>query len=388
MWSSVDESRFDWYAQYAMNQEITIAGQKIGIGQPCYIIAEISGNHHQNYDEAAALVRAAKEAGADAVKLQTYTPDTITMNARNEHFMVAGADNPDIWKGKSLYELYQTAYTPWEWQPKLKAIADEIGLPLFSSPFDETAVDFLMAMNVPAFKIASYEVGHIPMLKKIAQTGKPVIMSTGFASMEDIELAVQTLRDHGAKEIALLHCVTSYADAPRPEDMHLSNIRDLAERFHLVTGFSDNNAGVQIPVMSKLAGAAIIEKHFILDKSTGGPDARFSLDPAELRDLISRVRAIEVGEPSDITLDPAAVGQPFYGPINDAEKYNQRFRRSIFITAPIKSGEAFTADNIRVIRPNMGLHSRYYEQVLGRTAMTDLEPGTPLAWDHVTGGQA
>ncbi len=360
---------------------IRIGSRKVGPNEPCFIIAELSGNHHQNYDEAVALVRAAKEAGADAVKLQTYTPDTITMNSRKEWFMVAGKDNPDIWKGKSLYELYQTAYTPWEWQPKLKLLADDIGIPLFSSPFDETAVDFLESINVPAFKVASYEIGHVPMLKKIAQTGKPVIMSTGFASLDDIELALNTLRDNGAKEIAILHCVTSYADAPRPADMHLSNIEDLRQRFGVVTGFSDNNAGIDIPLQAAAAGAAIIEKHFILDHASGGVDAQFSLDPTELKTLIKKIRAIESGDAPNIQLDPVAIGAPFYGPINEAEKYNQRFRRSIFVTKDIKIGQKLTPDNIRIIRPNFGLHSRYYEEVLGRAAVHDIEAGTPLAMD-------
>lgn len=370
-----------------MEQHIIIANRKIGSGQPCFIIAELSANHHQNYDEAVALVKAAKEAGADAVKLQTYTPDTITMNSKKEWFMVAGKDNPDIWKGKSLYELYQTAYTPWEWQPKLKKLADDIGIPLFSSPFDETAVDFLETMNVPAYKVASYEVGHIPMLKKIAQTGKPVIMSTGFASLDDIELAMNTLRANGAKEITILHCVTSYAEAPRPEDMHLSNIHDLQQRFNVVTGFSDNNAGIDIPLQAAAAGATIIEKHFILDHASGGADAQFSLDPNELKKLINAIRAIEAGDTQKISVDPVAMGQPYYGPINKAEKYNQRFRRSIFVTKDIKTGESLTADNVRVIRPNFGLHSRYYEAILGRQAKQNIEAGTPLAWNLIEGGQ-
>lgn len=364
--------------------DITIAGRKIGQGQPCYVVAEISGNHHQRYEEALALVRAAHDAGADAVKLQTYTPDTITMDSRREWFMVAGKDNPDIWKGKSLYELYQTAYTPWDWQPKLKAEADRIGIPLFSSPFDETAVDFLNQMDVPAFKVASYEVGHIPMLEAIARTGKPVIMSVGFASLDDIELAMATLRQAGATQIAVLHCVTSYSDAPRPADMHLVNIRDLRQRFGVVTGFSDNNAGINIPLQAAAAGASIIEKHLTLDRQLGGPDEKFSLEPAELRDLINRIRRLESGRQS-ISVDPVAMGEPFYGPINDAEKYNQRFRRSIFVTKSVSAGESLTAENVRVIRPNFGLHSRYYADVLGRTAARNLEAGTPLRREDVVG---
>lgn len=370
-----------------MKRSISIAGRAIGPGKPCYIIAEISGNHHQNYDEAEALVRTAHEAGADAVKLQTFTPDTITMNSRKEPFMVAGPDNPDVWKGKSLYELYQTAYTPWDWQPKLKAVADSIGITLFSAPFDETAVDFLMGMNVPAFKVASYETGHIPLLAKIAQTGKPVIMSVGMTTLPEIELAVATLRQHGASEIAILHCITSYADMARPEDAHLATIRDLADRFDVVSGFSDNNAGIATPLQAVLAGAVVIEKHLILDRELGGPDARFSLDPAELQEFVQRVRSIEAGEDVSTVLNPLAVGEPAYGPLNDAERYNQRFRRSIFVTKDVHQGESFTRENVRVIRPNHGLHSQHYEEVLTKHASGDIEAGTPLAWELVKGGR-
>jgi pseudaminic acid synthase len=369
-----------------MKSEIHIAGRPIGPGHPAYIVAEISGNHHQKYEEAVALVHAAKKSGADAVKLQTYTPDTITMNSRKEWFMVAGKDNPDIWKGKSLYELYQTAYTPWEWQPKLKKVADEIGIALFSSPFDETAVAFLNHMEVPAFKVASYEVGHIPMLKEIARTGKPVIMSVGFASMEDIELAMDTLLKNGAKEIAILHCVTSYSDAPKPEDMHLSNIRDLRERFGVVTGFSDNNAGIEIPLMAVGAGASILEKHLTLDRKLGGPDEKFSLEPAELEHLIEKIRTTEASA-AKTPPDSVAMGEPFYGPINDAERYNQRFRRSVFVTRDVVSGEEFTPENVRVIRPNFGLHPQFYGVVLGRKAAHAIEAGTPLSWELIVGGK-
>ncbi len=259
-------------------QGLKIGDRIIGTGHPCFVIAELSGNHHQRYEEAVKLIHAAKEAGADAVKLQTYTPDTITINSSKQWFLVAGKDNPRRWKGKTLYELYRSAYTPWEWQPKLKKIADEIGIMLFSSPFDETAVDFLETMQVPCYKVASYEVTHIPLLKKIARTGKPVILSIGFASVEEVGLAIQTLRDGGTRDIAVLHCVTSYADEPKAEDMHLATIRDIRERFCVVSGFSDNNGGIEIPLRAVMAGASIVEKHFILDRSDAGPDANFSLE--------------------------------------------------------------------------------------------------------------
>lgn len=364
------------------NPHFSIAGREIGTGLPCFVVAELSGNHHQHFEEAEALVRAAKDCGADAVKLQTYTPDTITMDCDREWFLVQGEDNPADWKGRTLYSLYQTAYTPWEWQPRLKRVADEIGIPLFSAPFDETAVHFLTGMNVPAFKIASYESGHIPLLASVARTGKPVILSVGMTPLADIELAVATLREHGANDVALLHCVTAYSDRPNPADMHLASIRDLADRFGVISGFSDNNAGIDIPIQSVLAGASIVEKHLILDRSLGGPDARFSLNPAELKKFVDRIRAIETGS-SKVTLDPVALGEPFYGPINDAERYNQRFRRSIFVTNDIAAGELLSSDNIRVIRPAFGLHSRHWHDVLGKRTTQAIARGTPLAWNHI-----
>ena len=347
-----------------------IGNRIIGVGHPCFIVAELSGNHHQNYEEAVKLIYVAKEAGADAVKLQTYTPDTITIDSPKEWFIVAGKDNPDGWKGKTLYELYQTAYTPWEWQPKLKKIADEIGIMLFSSPFDETAVDFLEKMQVPCYKVASYEVTHIPLLRKIANTGKPVILSIGFASLEEVELAIETLREGGTRDIAVLHCVTSYADEPKPEDMHLATIGDIRERFNVVSGFSDNNGGIEIPLRAAMVGASIIEKHFILNRTDAGPDAKFSLEPHELKTMIEKIREAE-----------KAIGSVHYGPVNDAEEYNKRFRRSIFVVEDIKKGEVFTGKNVRVIRPGNGLHSKFFDQVVGKRALENIERGTPLQWN-------
>ncbi|MDO8564871.1 MAG: pseudaminic acid synthase, partial [bacterium] len=323
-----------------------IQGRKIGPKEPCFIVAEISGNHHQNYDEAVALVKAAKEAGADAVKLQTYTPDTITLNSDREWFRVDGEENPEGWKGQTLYQLYEKAYTPWDWQPKLKKLADELGIILFSSPFDETAVDFLENMQVPCYKIASYEATDFVLLRKVAQTKKPVILSIGYASLEEVQFALDTLRKYGATDIALLHCVTGYAAEPKEEDMHLSTIADIQKRFGVVAGFSDNNAGIEIPLSAVRAGASIIEKHLILDRSLGGPDARFSLLPAEFREMVQSIRAMESGA-TNIAVPKQTLGTPHYGPMNALETYNKRWRRSLFSGKDIKKGELFTKENVR-----------------------------------------
>ncbi len=351
---------------------IHIGGREIGQGKPCFIVAEVSANHHQKYDEAVAMIKAAKEAGADAVKLQTYTPDTITIDSNKEWFLVGGKDNPDDWKGKTLYELYQTAYTPWDWQPKLKKIADEIGIFLFSTPFDETAVDLLESMDVPCYKVASYEVNDVTLLRKIARTGKPVIMSIGYASLEDIELALKTLRENGAKEIAILHCVTGYTGDPDPSVMHLKTMRDIEERFGVVAGFSDNNGGIEIPIIAAAHGAAIIEKHFILRRSDGGPDAKFSIEPQELQEMVATIRKHET-----------MLGAPHYGPATEQERYNTRFRRSLFVVKDMKKGEVFTKENARSIRPANGLHTKHYEEIIGKAAAKDIERGTPLAWDLI-----
>lgn len=364
--------------------EITIANRKIGNGHASFIIAELSGNHHQDYEEAVTLVRVAKEAGADAVKLQTYTPDTMTLNSDKEWFRVDGAENPESWKGKTLYQLYQEAYTPWEWQPKLKKLADELGIILFSTPFDATAVDFLETMNVPCYKISSYEVTDIPLLKKVASTGKPVILSIGYASEEEVHEALETLRTNGAGEMAVLHCVTSYAETPMPEMMNLKTIQDIGERFGVVAGFSDNNGGIEFPVMAAEVGASLIEKHLILDRASGGPDARFSITPPELAQMVQDIqeRKNTKGERFE-----KALGNVRYGPANAQEEYNKRFRRSLFIAKDIKKGEAFTRENVRDVRPAFGLPTKYYETIVGKQASCAIESGTPLSWTLIEGGK-
>lgn len=362
--------------------QIQISKRLIGEGAPCFIVAEISGNHHQKYEEAVALMRAAKEAGADAVKIQTYTPDTITLNSDKEWFRMEGEENPENWKGKTLYQLYQETYTPWEWQPKLKRIADELGIILFSTPFDETSVDFLETMNVPCYKIASYEVTDFLLLRKVARTGKPVIMSVGYASVEEIEFALKTLRENGAKEIALLHCATGYAEQPEITGIHLSTIRDLQTRFKVVGGFSDNNAGIDIPLLAVASAARILEKHIILDRRRGGPDARFSLEPAELKEMIRQIRTVESGKKA-VTVSGQALGKPHYGSTNAIEEYNKRWRRSLFSGRNIRKGELFTKENVRDVRPAFGLSTRYFDGIMGKRAARDIPFATPLSFDVI-----
>src|SRR3989338_1480810 len=365
--------------------EFSINGHKIGGENPVFVVAEISGNHHQKYKEAEALVRAAKEAGADAVKLQTYTADTITLNSDKEWFRVGvEADNPELWKGKTLYQLYQTAFTPWDWQPKLKKLADELGILLFSSPFDTTAVGFLEKMNVQFYKIASYEVNDCILLKRVAQTGKPVIMSIGYASVEDVELALKTLRDNGAKDIAILQCITDYKSEADEDHANLATIQDIAQKWGVVAGFSDNSGGIDVPAMAMRAGAAIVEKHIILDRKLGGPDADFSLEPDELKELVLILHG-KKQYVFDEERYKKVLGEPHYGPRNDLEKYNLRWRRSLFAAKDIKKGEKFTAENIRSVRPGFGLHTKYFDQVMNKTAAQDIEFCTPLKKEHIYG---
>ena len=346
----------------------------IGSGHPCFIVAEVSCNHMQDRGKAKKIIKAAAENGADAVKLQTYTPDTITMNVRNKYFLLGGKDNPESWKGKTLYELYGLAYTPWEWHQELKEYAEQLGLVLFSSPFDETAVDFLESLDVALYKIASYEMTHIPLVQKVAATGKPLIMSVGFNTMEEAQESVTAFRTHGGAALALLHCINTYTDDPLPENAHLATIRDLADRFDAVAGFSDNNAGIELPILAVAAGASIVEKHLVVSHDDETLDKRFSLDPVEMKEMVDRIRAHE-----------KAMGTPHYGPVNDSEAYNLRLRRSIFADADIKTGDIFTRANIRVVRPSFGLEPKYFEAVLGKKAVADIKKGEPISRELIGG---
>ncbi len=343
-----------------------IANKKIGKEEPVFIIAELSANHKQDYELAVDTIYAMKEAGADAVKLQTYTPDTITINSNDDIFL----KKDGLWKGKTLYELYQTAYTPWEWQPKLKELSEKLGMVCFSSPFDKSAVDFLEEMNVPAYKIASFEIVDIPLIEYVASKGKPVIMSTGIATTEDIQLAIDTCNKAGNSEIALLKCTSSY---PAPyEEMNLNTIPFLEKKFGVPVGLSDHTLGTSIPVASVALGAVIIEKHFILDKKLDTPDAAFSLDPAEFKQMVDAVRDVE-----------KALGEKEYVFTERMEKARKN-ARSLFVVKDIKKGEIFTEENVRSIRPGAGLHPKFLREVIGKKANADIKKGTPLSWELVS----
>ena len=348
-----------------MAEQIKIGQRTIGAGNPIYVIAEVSANHHQDFDQAVKIVRAAKDAGADAVKLQTYTPDTMTIACSRPEFRIEGT----IWHGRNLYELYGEAFTPWEWQPRLKQLANDLGLDLFSSPFDASAVDFLEEMNVPAYKLASFVLVDIPLIQKMARTGKPLIISTGMATIEEIEEAVQTTRQSGATQIALLKCTSAYPSAP--EEMNLRTIPELSRRFGTPVGLSDHTMGTTVPVTAAALGASIIEKHITLSRSEPGPDSTFSLEPQEFKAMVDAVRIAE-----------KALGEIHFG-VGAREASSRVFRRSLFVVQDVKQGEFFTERNVRSIRPGHGLHTRHLVEVLGRSATRDIQRGTPLTWDLV-----
>lgn len=345
--------------------EIIINNRTIGPGRPVYIIAEMSANHGQDFQQAVRIIEAAKEAGADAVKLQTYTPDTLTINCEQEQFRIQGT----IWQGKTLYELYGEAYTPWEWQPRLKEVADGLGIDLFSTPFDATAVDFLESMRVPAHKVASFELVDHGLLRKVGATGKPVILSTGMASLAEIDEAVHVLRESGAGGVALLKCTSAYP-AP-PEAMNLRTISHLAEAFAVPAGLSDHTLGIAVPVAAVALGATIVEKHLTLSRADGGPDSPFSLEPSEFKAMAAAVREAE-----------SAMGQVSYA-LNEKERASRVFRRSLFVVRDIRAGETLNEENVRSIRPGHGLAPKYLDNVLGRRATRDIACGTPLNWELI-----
>jgi N-acetylneuraminate synthase len=348
-----------------MPPEIKIANRTIGTGHNVYVIAEVSANHHRDFEQAVNIIRAAKDAGADAVKLQTYTPDTMTIDCDRPEFRISGT----IWDGRKLYELYGEAYTPWEWQPRLQKIADDLGLDLFSSPFDSSAVDFLEKMNVPAHKLASFELTDIPLIEKMAHTGKPLIMSTGMATLEEIGEAVQTARQAGATQIALLKCTSGYPALP--EEMNLRAIPELSRQFDVPVGLSDHTMNVAAPVAAVALGASIIEKHLTLSRSDPGPDSAFSLEPHEFKEMVEAVRVAE-----------KALGEIHFG-VSAKEASSRVFRRSLFVVWDVKRGETFTEENVRSIRPGHGLHTRHLKEILGQPATRDIERGSPLSWDMV-----
>ena len=346
--------------------DFKINNRNIGPGHPVYIVAEMSANHNHDYDQAVKIIKAAKEAGADAIKLQTYTPDTLTINCDNDYFQIKGT----IWEGKNLYQLYSEAYTPWEWQPKLQEVGESLGLDFFSTPFDGTAVDFLEELAVPLHKVASFELVDLPLLRKIGATGKPVIMSTGMASLAEIDEAVSSLRKAGTNELILLKCVSAY---PAPlEDMNLRTISHLAEAFNVSVGLSDHSMGISVAVTAVALGACVVEKHFTLSRSMPGPDSAFSLEPDEFSEMVSAIRQTE-----------KALGRVCYE-TTEKERNSRVFRRSLFVVKDMVGGEVFTPENVRSIRPGHGLAPKYLDIVLGKKALAGVMRGTPLSWGLVS----
>lgn len=344
----------------------TIGKAKVGDDSPVFIIAELSANHNQSLQVALDTVKAAADTGADAIKLQHYKPDTITIDCDNKYFQI---NQGTIWDGKTLFNLYQEAFMPWEWTEKIFQAAEDAGLVCFSSPFDFSAVDFLEEFSAPAYKIASFEITDIPLIEYVASKGKPVIISTGIATLSDIELAVQACRRKGNYEISLLKCTSSY---PAPlETVNLNTIPNLKETFHTVVGLSDHTLGTSVPVASVALGGKIIEKHFILDKKLGGPDASFSLDPAEFSMMVKSVREVE-----------KALGKVSYE-LSDKVIKSREHSRSLFIVKDVKKGESLSDENVRSIRPGFGMHTKYLNEIQGKTFRKDLVKGTPMSWDLI-----
>lgn len=348
-----------------MTPAISIAGQRISVDAPPYVIAEISANHNGKLDTALRIIDAAKVAGASAVKLQTYRPDTITLNSDAEPFRIRGG----LWDGRTLYDLYEQAHMPWEWHAVLFEHARNRGITIFSSPFDNTAVDLLESLDAPAYKIASFEAVDLPLIRYVARTGKPMIISTGMADAQEIGEAVEAARSGGCKELALLHCVSGY---PAPAaDYNLHTIADMQARFGAVIGLSDHTLDNTTALASIALGAAIIEKHFTLDRSGGGPDDSFSLEPNELEALCRDSRTAW-----------DSLGRVDYGR-KSSEQGNAQFRRSLYFVKPLKAGEAVTADAVRSVRPGYGLAPKFLDQVIGRVLTRDVDYATPVSWDQL-----
>ncbi|SFW44230.1 N-acetylneuraminate synthase [Pseudomonas sp. NFACC19-2] len=347
------------------NPSISISGRRIGMGELPYIIAELSANHNGRLETARSIIEEAKKAGADAIKLQTYTADTITLNSDAEEFQIQGG----LWDGKSLYQLYQEAHMPWEWHKPLFEYARKLDITIFSSPFDNTAVDLLESLNAPAYKIASFEAVDLPLIKYVASTGKPMIISTGMADAEEIAEAIEAAREGGCKELAILHCVSGY---PAPaEDYNLRTIPDMIARHGLVTGLSDHTLDNTTAVTSVALGASIIEKHFTLDRSGGGPDDSFSLEPQELAALCR-----------DTKTAWQALGRVDYGR-KSSEQGNVKFRRSLYFVKDLKAGEIITADSIRSVRPGFGMHPKCYEKLIGRVVVNSVKAFAPVRPDDL-----
>jgi len=348
-----------------MPADITIQNRKIGVNHPPFIVAEMSGNHNQSLDRALEIVEAAAKTGAHALKLQTYTADTLTLDVKGGEFYIDDPNN--LWCGNSLHELYQKAYTPWEWHEPIFKRCWELGLICFSTPFDETAVDFLVSLNVPCYKIASFENSDIPLIRKVAKTGKPMIISTGMATIAELDDTVRTAREAGCENLVLLKCTSTYPATP--DNSNLLTIPHMRELFKVQVGLSDHTMGVGVGVASIAFGATVIEKHFTLCRADGGVDADFSMEPEEMKQLVVETeRAWQ------------ALGKIHYG-VTDAEKSSMIFRRSLYIAEDMKAGEMFTPQNLRSVRPGLGLAPKYYDRLLGKAVKQNVKKGTPLSWE-------
>lgn len=342
-----------------------IENREISDSNPVFIIAELSANHNGSLEVAIETIKAAKRTGADAIKLQTYTADTITLDSRKDDFKIKGT----IWEGKNLHDLYKEAFTPWEWHETLFNVAKQEGLVCFSSPFDKSSVDFLETLNAPAYKIASFEITDIPLIEYVASKGKPIIISTGIAMEEDIVLALDACHRMNNYDIALLKCTSSY---PAPiEEANMSMVADLAKRFNVISGISDHTMGSVVPIVSICFGAKIIEKHFIMDRSIGGPDASFSMTESEFTEMVTAVRQAE-----------SAIGEVNYS-LTQKQMEGRAYSRSIYVSNNMKAGDILTTENVKSVRPGFGLHPKHYHEILGKSVKVDLEKGDRLSWEVI-----
>jgi pseudaminic acid synthase len=345
---------------------LRIGKRLIGPGNPVYIVAELSANHRQNYDEAVRLIHAAKASGADAVKVQTYTPDTLTIDCNSDLFCHGKGS---LWQDRSLYHLYQEAYMPWDWQPKLQRRAADLGIDFFSTAYDATSVDFLEKLDVPAFKISSFELVDLPLIKRVTETGRAIILSTGMATLPEIEEAVEAIKEAGGNQICLLKCTSAY---PSPvEAMNLATMTHMADYFSLPCGLSDHTTGCLSAMAAVSIGACMIEKHFTLSRNMGSADSAFSMEPLEFRAMVEQIRMVE-----------KSLGKAHYGPV-DEETESYKFRRSLFVVKNIAEGESLTPDNVRSIRPGCGLHPKFFGKVIGSRARKSIKKGTPLNWGMI-----
>ena len=349
------------------SSQILVDNKKIGKGFEPFIIAEMSGNHNHSLENALEIVQSAADSGVDAIKLQTYTPDTITLDVDSDDFVIN--DPKSIWNGKRLYDLYKLAYTPWEWHKPIMQKAKELGLICFSSPFDETAVDFLETLDVPMYKIASFENNHLPLIRKVSETGKPVIISTGASTLFELDELVRTARDAGCKDLILLKCTSSYpASSLNSNILTIPHLRNL---FNCEVGLSDHTLGIGASLAAVSLGATLIEKHFTLDRNNGGVDSTFSMEPNEMKSLV--VESKNAWQ---------SLGKVSYE-LSSSEEKSVNFKRSIYISKDMSLGDVFTEQNLRIVRPGNGLHPRYYDKILGKKVSKDVNEGTALDWDHI-----